>query len=68
MLHFRGRALLDAHLVELERLYKFRSTATEVVVSGTSAGGLSAHLHSSFIADQLMTSARLVAAPDAGFW
>jgi hypothetical protein len=68
-LKLRGRALLDAHLFELERLYSFLSTATEVVVSGTSAGGLSTRLHSSFIKSQLkIPTARLVAAPDAGYW
>ena len=68
-LHFRGRALLDAHLYELERLYQFQSTATEVIISGTSAGGLSTWLHSSYIKSLLKTpGASLVAMPDAGFW
>ena len=68
-LHYRGRALLDAHLFELERLYSFLSTATEVIISGTSAGGMSAYLQSSYIKTQLRApGARLVAAPDAGFW
>ena len=69
LVHFRGRALLDAHLFELERLYGFLSSATEVIISGTSAGGLSTNLHSSFIKSQLRApGARLVAMPDAGFW
>lgn len=68
-IHLRGRALLDAHLYELEREHAFLSTATEVIVSGTSAGGLSAYLHSSYIRTQLrVPSARLVAVPDAGWW
>jgi hypothetical protein len=112
--HLRGRAILDAHLYELERVHGFLSTATEVrwrqatssqwmlfssripgyapfclrfsntharlapltpplcpqvVVSGTSAGGLSTYMHSSFIRSQLrVTGARLVAVPDAGYW
>jgi len=65
--HMRGRAILDAHLFELERLYGFMSNATEVLVSGTSAGGLSTYLQSSFIKSQLRApGARLVAVPDAG--
>ena len=36
-LHFRGRALLDAHLHELETQHAFLSTAEEVIISGTSA-------------------------------
>ena len=68
-LHYRGRALLDAHLFELERRFSFLSTATEVIISGTSAGGLSTYLHSSFIKSQLRApGARLVAVPDAGWW
>lgn len=68
-LHMRGRALLDAHLAELEAEHGFLSTATEVIVSGTSAGGHSTYLHSSFIKSQLRApGARLVAVPDAGFW
>ena len=65
--HLRGRAILDAHLFELERLYGFLSTATEVIVSGTSAGALSAYMHSSYIATRV-PHARLVAVPDAGWW
>ena len=68
-LHMRGRALLDGHLRELETRYGFLSTAEEVIVSGTSAGGMSAYLHSSLIKAQLRApGARLVAVPDAGFW
>lgn len=68
-LMLRGRALLDAHLYELERLYSFLSSATEVVISGTSAGGLSTRLHSSFIKSQLQVpGVKVIAAPDAGYW
>ena len=67
--HMRGRALLDAHLHELEMHYNFLSTATEVIVSGTSAGGMSTFMHSSYIKTQLKhEAAKLVAVPDAGFW
>ena len=65
----RGRAILDAHLHELEADYKFLSSATEVIISGTSAGGMSTYMHSSFIKSQLRApGAKLVAVPDAGFW
>ena len=66
-LHLRGRAILDAHLSELDSLFQFSSTATEVIVSGTSAGGLSTHLHAPLFAARL-SSARVVAVPDAAFW
>jgi hypothetical protein len=69
VLHFRGRALLDAHLHDLELDHQFLSTATEVIISGTSAGGMSTYVQSSFIKSQLkQPHARLVAAPDAGWW
>ncbi len=67
--YLRGRALLAAHLAELEAEHGFLSTATEVVVSGTSAGGLSTHLHAPTIAAALrVPTARVVAVPDAGWW
>jgi hypothetical protein len=66
-LHLRGRALLDAHMATLDSELNFTSSATEVVVSGTSAGGLSTHLHASFFAARV-PSARTVAAPDAAWW
>jgi len=64
----RGRAIMDANLDELERLYGFKSTASEVMVSGTSAGGLATYLHSSYIKSLLRPATRLVAVPDAGFF
>ena len=68
-LHFRGRAILDAQLYELERKYSFLSSATEVIISGTSAGGMGALLHSSFLRAQLrQPAAKVVAVPDAGWW
>ena len=66
-LHLRGRAILDAHLSELDSLFQFSSTATEVIVSGTSAGGLSTHLHAPLFAARL-PAARVVAVPDAAWW
>jgi hypothetical protein len=68
-IYMRGRALLDAHLHELEQNHKFLSTATEVIISGTSAGGMSTFMQSSFIKTKLAApAAKLVAVPDAGFW
>ena len=34
-IHLRGRALLDAHMFELEREHQFLSTASEVIISGS---------------------------------
>lgn len=68
-LYMRGRAILDANLMELEAEDGFLSKATEVIVSGTSAGGLSTYLHASYIASRLTgPSPNVVAVPDAGFF
>ena len=64
----RGRAILDAHLAELEATAGFLSTATEVIVSGTSAGGLATYLHASYVASRLTSGGSTVAVPDAGFF
>jgi hypothetical protein len=62
-------ALYGVLRYELERQHQFLSTATEVIISGTSAGGMSTYMHSSFIKSQLqLPHARLVAVPDAGWW
>jgi hypothetical protein len=61
-IYMRGRAILDAHLHELEAQHQFLSTATEVIISGTSAGGMSTLMQSSFIRSQLTApGAKLVA-------
>lgn len=67
-LFMRGRAILDAVLAELEDTAAFLSTATEVIVSGTSAGGLATYLHASYFAARLPAGAKVVAVPDAGFF
>jgi hypothetical protein len=66
-LYMRGRAILDAHLAELEATAGFLSTATEVIVSGTSAGGLATYLHASYVASRLAKGSA-VAVPDAGYF
>jgi O-palmitoleoyl-L-serine hydrolase len=65
----RGRANLDAYLALLDRETGFFSRATEVIVSGTSAGGLATYLHTGYIKSRLTQQAsRVVALPDAGFF
>lgn len=68
-LYLRGAAILDAVLAELEAQERFLSTASAVIVSGTSAGGLSTYLHASYFAARISSpAARVVAVPDAGFF
>jgi hypothetical protein len=90
-LYMRGVQILDGILGDLEESFGMLSNATEMIVSGTSAGGLASYLHSGatiqrappraprafahcslrragYIKSLLRASARVVAAPDAGFF
>jgi len=70
-LHFRGRAILDA---EIKSLLNDRGMdkATDVVVSGCSAGGLATFLHcdhwAAAIANATKSAAKVVCMPDSGFF
>eukprot|EP01052_Picozoa_sp_SAG31_P040920 SAG31_NODE_6058_length_2189_cov_4.375598_1_plen_444_part_00 len=71
-LHYRGRANLDA---VLDRLLLPRhpphvslSDATQVLVSGGSAGGLAVYLHADHIAGRLPSTAIVKALADGGFF
>eukprot|EP00928_Gymnodinium_smaydae_P004994 TRINITY_DN11718_c0_g2_i1.p1 TRINITY_DN11718_c0_g2~~TRINITY_DN11718_c0_g2_i1.p1 ORF type:complete len:415 (-),score=66.56 TRINITY_DN11718_c0_g2_i1:105-1349(-) len=70
LLHYRGRAILDAEIKSL--LYdRGMKQATDVVVSGCSAGGLATFLHCDHWADAIKKSnpATVVACmPDSGFF
>lgn len=68
-LHFKGRANLDGVIdaLKADTALKFGS-ATDVVVSGGSAGGLSTYLHTDRFHDALPPSTKVVGMPDAGFF
>lgn len=66
-LHFRGKAVLDA--VQQDLLTKGLAEATDVVISGCSAGGLAAFLHVDGWAALLNPhGTRVVGLPDSGFF
>jgi len=67
-LWMRGRYILGAVLEDLDRRAGLLTSSTDVILSGTSAGGLAAYLHAERVRDALPPSARLVAVPDAGFF
>ena len=67
-LHFRGRANLDAVVDQLEALGALASAATDVVITGTSAGGVVMYAHASELRRRLPASATVVSVPDAGFF
>ena len=65
-LYFRGARNVRAILAELTDSYGL-GAATDLVLSGDSAGGLASYWHADFIAAAL-PHARVVAAPDSGFF
>ena len=67
-LHFRGRANLDAVVDQLEALGDLASAATDVVITGTSAGGIVMYAHATELRRRLPASATVVSVPDAGFF
>jgi hypothetical protein len=74
-LHFKGRYLLDAIYDTLLEEYKM-ADASAVIISGTSAGGLSVYLHADYLNEKITSAAlqngrkkpRITALPDAGFF
>lgn len=65
-LYFRGFLNIQAIFDDLTANYGF-GQATEVIVSGDSAGGLASYWHADTIAARV-PNARVVAAPDSGFF
>ena len=70
-LHFRGRAILDAQIDSLLHAQGM-STATDIVVSGCSAGGLATFLHcdrwAAAINESTHGQAKVACVPDSGFF
>lgn len=64
--HFRGREILKAAIQEL--LAMGLSNATEVVLSGSSAGGYGVYNNADDVGQMLPQKPRYVAMPDAGFF
>lgn len=67
-LYFRGKAVLDAVLDDLEARFSALSASTDFVLTGTSAGGLATYLHATHVRSRLHTGAFMAAMPDAGFF
>jgi hypothetical protein len=66
-LYFRGSSVQDAAIALLVR-EKALTDATDVVIGGASAGGLSAFLHADRWLDLKLPRARVTAMPDSGFF
>jgi hypothetical protein len=67
-IYLRGFDVLQSWLEELELLGGLKTRATDVVLTGTSAGGMATFIHSTFVREQLPATASFVAAPDAGYF
>ena len=66
-LYFRGKNNIDALMTALLTQHGM-DQATEVVISGGSAGALAVYLHADALRAQLPPSAKVVALPDDGFF
>jgi len=66
-LYFRGHADLKAAIDYLTRHANF-DAATEVILTGNSAGGLATYYHADWLASMLSPVVRLHSAPDSGFF
>eukprot|EP01052_Picozoa_sp_SAG31_P008464 SAG31_NODE_429_length_15801_cov_6.878551_3_plen_422_part_00 len=70
-LHWRGKHILNGGITDMLR-HRGLAKATEVVVSGCSAGGLAAFLHCDHLADRIhkegLPSAKVVCMPDSGLF
>ena len=66
-LYFRGKRILRAVLLDLLSSQGM-DNATDIVLSGCSAGGLAVYLQADYVASFLPTATRLVAVPDSGYF
>jgi len=66
-LYFRGRRILREMITSLLAT-RGMAAATEVLISGGSAGGLSAYLHANYISRRLPASATVAVVPLSGFF
>ena len=67
-LHFRGKQILEAILEDLKMNRIGFKYSTDVVISGSSAGGLSSYLHADYIKEYISNQTKLVVLSDGGFF
>jgi hypothetical protein len=67
LLHFSGSGVLDAMIAQLIANHSL-GNATDVVIGGASAGGLSVYLHADRWLHALPSSTRVTAMADSGFF
>jgi len=67
LIYYRGKFNLDAAIAHLKEKQNFNS-ATHVILTGCSAGGLSTFLHADYLADAMPKGAVYKVAPQSGFF
>jgi len=67
-LYFRGHNITKAQLSSLDKNYKLLSEASEIVVTGQSAGGLATFMWSNYVGSRAPKTAKVWAIPDSGIF
>lgn len=67
-LWFRGHNATMGQLNSIDEKFKLFSEATEIVVTGQSAGGLATFLWTNYITDKAPSEARIWSVPDSGIF
>lgn len=66
-LYFRGHNVTIAQLNSLDSLYRLFS-ASDIIVTGQSAGGLATFLWTNYIVERASASTRVISLPDSGIF
>ena len=67
-LYFRGHNVTEGQLNSIDKNHKLFSEATEIVVTGQSAGGLATFLWTNYIAKRAPKTAKVWSLPDSGIF
>jgi len=65
-LYFRGQSIVEGVFDDLARFGLYN--ATEIIITGCSAGGISVYLHIDWIRQRIPSHIKVSAAPDSGFF
>lgn len=67
-LYFKGHNVTIGQLDSLNSLYKIFSAATDIIVTGQSAGGLATFSWTNYIKSRAAASTRVISLPDSGIF
>lgn len=67
-LYFRGHNVTIAQLNSLDKINALFTNATDIIVTGQSAGGLAAYLWTNYIVDRASTKTKIKSLPDSGIF